>query len=266
MEKNQLIDNPSVSNIVFYPRKTKIPEKLESNTRVLKFDISDNISIGGFFFGTKTENPTILLFHGNGEIASDYQYISDLFLECNVNLAVVDFRGYGFSSGEPYFTSLISDAIPIYDALKHWLVEMNFLDSLFVQGRSLGSICAAEIGAHNPSMLKGVIFESGFASIFNMMTNLFRVRSPYVTPDSLKEYSNDTRVQKFKVPTLLIHGTSDWIIPCSESQLLYQNLPNSVEKKLVLINEAGHNNILSFKHDYFKPLSDFVQKYYLEKL
>ena len=261
MEKNQLIDNPSVSNIVFYPRKTKIPEKLESNTRVLKFAINDEISIGGFFFGIKKEFPTILLFHGNGEIASDYQYISDLFLECNVNLAVVDFRGYGFSSGEPYFTSLISDAMSIYDAFRDWLAEMNYLDSLFVQGRSLGSVCAAEIGAHNPSKLKGVIFESGFASIFNMMTNLFRVSSPYLTPDSIKEYSNDIRVQKFQVPTLLIHGTEDWIIPYSESQLLYQNLPNSVEKKLILIKEAGHNNILSFKQEYFLPLSDFVQKF-----
>ena len=261
MKKNLLIDNPTISNVVFYPRKTKIPEMLESNIKVLKFDISDNISIGGFFFGTKTEDPTILLFHGNGEIASDYRYISHLFLECNVNLAVVDFRGYGFSSGEPYFTSLISDAMPIYNVFRDWMAEMNYIDSLFVQGRSLGSVCAAEIGAHNPSMLKGVIFESGFASIFNMMTKLFRVSSPYLTPDSLKEYSNDIRVQKFQVPTLLIHGTTDWIIPYSESQLLYQNLPNNIEKKLVLINEAGHNNILSFKQEYFIPLSDFIQKF-----
>lgn len=57
MEKNQLIDNPSVSNIVFYPRKTKIPEKLESNTRVLKFAINDEISIGGFFFWDQKRIP-----------------------------------------------------------------------------------------------------------------------------------------------------------------------------------------------------------------
>ena len=182
-------------------------------------------------------------------------------MDCNVNLAVVDFRGYGFSSGEPYFTSLISDAIPIYDAFRQWMIEKNYLDSLFVQGRSLGSVCAAEIGAQNPPQLRGVIFESDFASIFNMMTNLFRVQSPHLTPDSLKEYSNDIRVQKFKVPTLIIHGTTDVIIPYSESQLLYQSLPDIVEKKLVLIKEAGHNNILSFKEDYFLPLSDFVQKY-----
>ena len=261
MKKNLLIDNPTISNVVFYPRKTKIPEKLESNIKILKLDIGDNTTIGGFFFGSKKENPTILLFHGNAELASDYQYISHLYLDCNVNLAVVDFRGYGFSSGEPYFTSLISDAMPIYDAFRQWITEMNYLDSLFVQGRSLGSVCAAEIGAHNPSTLRGIIFESGFASIFNMMTNLFRVNSPYLTSDSVKEYSNDIRVQKFQVPTLIIHGTADWIIPYSESQLLYQNLPNGVDKKIILIKEAGHNNILSFNQEYFSPLSDFVHEY-----
>jgi len=261
MKKNLIIDNPTISNVVFYPRKTKIPEKLESNIKVLRFDIHDDISIGGFFFGAKTENPTILLFHGNGEIASDYQYISPLFWECNVNLAVVDFRGYGFSSGEPYYTSLISDAMPIYDAFRQWLDKMNYLDSLFVQGRSLGSVCAAEIGAYNPPKLRGVIFESGFASLFNLMTEVFGVRSPNLTPDSVKEYSNDTRVKKFNVPTLLIHGTTDGIIPYSESQLLYQNLPNSIEKKIILIEKAGHNNILSFNQEYFLPLSEFVQNY-----
>ena len=261
MGTNLLIDNPTISKVVFYPRKTIIPEKLDSNTKVLKFDITDEISIGGFYFGAKKENPTILLFHGNGEVASDYQHISQMFLDCNVNLAVVDFRGYGFSTGEPYYTSLITDAIPIYNALKEWMKAYNYIDSIFVQGRSLGSVCAAEIGAHNKTTLRGIIFESGFASIYNLMTTLFRISSPYITPDLLKEYSNDTRVQKFKVPTLIIHGTSDWIIPYSESQLLFENLPNSVEKKIVLINEAGHNNILSFKRDYFLPLSNFVQKH-----
>jgi len=259
MKKNLLIDNPTISNVVFYPRKTKIPEKLESNIKILKLDIGDNTTIGGFFFGSKKENPTILLFHGNAELASDYQYISHLYLDCNVNLAVVDFRGYGFSSGEPYFTSLISDAMPIYDAFRQWITEMNYLDSLFVQGRSLGSVCAAEIGAQNPPKLRGVIFESGFASAYNMMVNLFRVSSPYLTPESLNEYSNDTRVRKFTKSTLIIHGTIDWIIPPTEAELLYKNLPDNIDKKLILIEDAGHNNILSFEKEYFSPLSDFIK-------
>jgi len=261
MEKKLLIDIPAVSNIVFYPRKIAIPNDLNPNTDILRLNIGNGIEIGGFFYKNDAKNPTILLFHGNGEIALDYRYIAPMFFEINVNLAVVDFRGYGFSSGEPYYTSLISDAMPIYTVFREWMSQNGLLNSLFILGRSLGSVCAAEIGSHNPVDLRGIIFESGFASVYNMMINLFRISSSYLTSDSLKEYSNDTRVRKFKKSTLIIHGTTDWIIPHTEAELLYKNLPNNIDKKLILIEGAGHNTILSFKKEYFEPISEFILKY-----
>ncbi|MFX0076607.1 MAG: alpha/beta hydrolase [Candidatus Hermodarchaeota archaeon] len=259
MEKHILIDNPTISNVVFYPRKTVIPNNLGANIEILKLPINNNITIGGFFYKKDEDLPTILLFHGNGEVALDYRFIAPMFHTCDVNLAVVDFRGYGFSSGKPFYSSLISDAMPIFLKFNDWMEEKSLLQSLFVQGRSLGSICAAEIGAHNPSALRGIIFESGFASAYNMMVNLFRVSSPILTPDSLDQYSNHTRVMKFTKSTLIIHGTVDWIIPASEAQLLYNYLPNDVNKELILIEGAGHNNILSYEEEYFNPLSDFVK-------
>jgi len=260
MVKKSLIDNPVVSNIIFYPRKTPVPPIFDSNIKILKFNISKNIMIGGFFYLNDPALPSILLFHGNGEIASDYKYFLDVFFDCGINLAVVDFRGYGFSSGEPKYSSLISDAIPIYNEFYKWITKNKLLDSIFVLGRSLGSVCAAEIGAHNPDNLRGIIFESGFASMYNIMTRLFRINGNGVTPEGLSEYSNDTRIRKFKKPVLIIHGTEDWIIPCDEGKLIYDNAPEGIEKKLVLIEEAGHNNIFSFKEEYTTPLKDFIQK------
>jgi pimeloyl-ACP methyl ester carboxylesterase len=260
MEK-KLIDNPAISNIVFYPRQIAMPNDLNPNTDILRLNIGYGVEIGGFFYKNDVKNPTILLFHGNGEIAFDYQYIAPMFSEINVNLAVVDFRGYGFSSGEPYYTSLISDAMPIYTVFREWMDQNGLLNSLFVLGRSLGSVCAAEIGSQNPADLRGIIFESGFASVYNLMTNTFGISSPHLTSDSLKEYSNDTRVRKFKKSTLLIHGTTDEVIPHTEAELLYKNLPNDLDKKLILIKGAGHNTILSFKEEYFEPISEFILKY-----
>ena len=79
MVKKSLIDNPTVSNQIFFPRKIPEPTNLDSNIRVLKFDISKKIVIGGFFYLNDISFPTILLFHGNGEIAADYQYFLDFF-------------------------------------------------------------------------------------------------------------------------------------------------------------------------------------------
>ncbi|MHA2130605.1 MAG: alpha/beta fold hydrolase, partial [Promethearchaeota archaeon] len=172
MVKKILIDNPAISNVVFYPRKTPIPSTLDSNTKILQFQIEKNIVIGGFFYLNDQNFPTILMFHGNGEIAADYQYFLNFFFKCGVNLAVVDFRGYGFSTGKPFYTSLITDALPIYNKFRTWLIDNGLSNTIFLLGRSLGSICASEIGSHNPESLHGVIFESGFASIYDLMNRL----------------------------------------------------------------------------------------------
>ena len=262
MDKDLILDNPVVSNIVFYPRRTPIPQNLPDNIKALKFKINTKVEIGGIFYQNDINLPTILLFHGNGEVALDYMHFYQLFFDCGVNLAVMDFRGYGFSSGTPYYTSLLTDSMPIYNQFIEWMKSGGFNESIFVQGRSLGSACAAEIGSNNPENLKGVIFESGFASIFNMMTRLFRVNSPDLTPAFLKKYSNDTRLHRFEVPVLIIHGSSDWIIPHTEARLIFQNLPEEVEKKLVTIEGAGHNDIFYYKNEYFSALKDFIKKFY----
>jgi len=255
------IDDPLVSNVVFYPRKVKIPINLESNVKILELTISKEIKIGGVCFVQDKTLPTILMFHGNGEIALDYLHFHELFFDCGVNLAVVDFRGYGWSSGTPYYTSLITDAFPIYEKFKEWMKNEDFKGSLFVMGRSLGSICASEIGSRNPPDLKGIFFESGFASLYNMMTRLFRVDGPEITVEGLKEWSNDTKIAKIKKPVLILHGTNDWIVPISEGELIHETLPEDTEVKMVAIKGAGHNDILMFIDKYVQALKEFIQKF-----
>ena len=260
MDIRSIIDSQVVSDIVFYPESRKIPENLEPWIKVLKFDVEENITLGGYMYEKEKDVPTILLFHGNGELAEHYKSIAPMYFDCNVNLAVIDFRGYGFSTGKPYFSSLLKDALPVYQKFEEWISKNKFLQSFFIMGRSLGSACAAEIGSHNPTHVKGIIFESGFASVYNMMTGLFRVSSPNLTPGSLIKYSNETRVRKFKKPTLIIHGTADFIVPFKEGQILFNNLPE-ISKKFIPIQGAGHNNILMFQDLYFNSVREFVSNY-----
>ncbi|MHA1270185.1 MAG: alpha/beta hydrolase [Candidatus Helarchaeota archaeon] len=255
------LDSPLFTNIIFYPRKHKIPLNMDNNIRVLKFQINPEILIGGFIYIKDIKLPTILLFHGNGEIALDYQYFAPIFHKlCNVNLAVVDFRGYGFSSGAPYFSSLYEDALPVYNQFINWINDNEFNKSIFVLGRSLGSYCAAEIGSNNPNYLKGIIFESGVGNTFEIMTQLFQINTPELSIEATKNWSNDTRASKFKKPTLIIHGNSDWIVPHKHGKILFDALPNTIDKKLVIINGAGHNDIFQFQNQYFKSLKEFINK------
>ena len=261
MDKELFIDDPRISNVVFYPRKTSIPSDLPKNIRVLNFQINEDILIGGYFFLQDETLPSVLLFHGNGEVALEYHYFIDLFFGCGVNLAVADFRGYGHSSGTPIYSSLITDALPIYNEFKKWIDDNGLNSSLFIQGRSLGSVCASEIGSHNPKDVRGIVFESGFGSVYNMMTRLFRVDIPDDTREIVQQYSNDTRIAKFQKPTLIIHGTMDWIIPNSEAEVIFNAVPEEVDKQLIVIEGAGHNDIFSYKKEYFTPYKEFIEKY-----
>ncbi len=258
MEKKSILDNPQVSHTLFYPRRTPIPKEIDPNIRVLKFQIDKDILIGGFVYLNDLNLPTVLLFHGNGEVAADYQGAREFFYRCGVNLAVVDYRGYGFSSGEPFYTSLIIDALPIYKAFHEWIIKKRLRDSIFILGRSLGSICASEIGSHNPESLRGVIFESGFASIHGMMT---RLSGQEIDPEFFSEYSNDVRIRKFKKPVLIIHGTMDQIIPYQQGKLIFENVPPATYKNLVLIEGAGHNTIFYFENEYITSVKEFIQKF-----
>ena len=125
----------------------------------------------------------------------------------------------------------------------------------------MGSTCAAEIGSRNPPELRGVIFESGIGSATQIMTDLFGVNIPKETLDEVKEWSNDTKAAKIQKPVLIIHGTSDWIVPSKHGKILYDALSENIEKQLVLIENAGHNNIFQFQDQYFTPLKHFIEKF-----
>ncbi|MFX1396573.1 MAG: alpha/beta hydrolase [Promethearchaeota archaeon] len=255
------IDDDLISRVVFYPRKIRKPSQLTSNIKTLEFEVEPGVSLGGLCFINDKDLPTIFLFHGNGEIAADYQYFASSYFDCNVNLAVIDFRGYGFSSGKPYYSSLITDAYPVYIQFEKWIDENQMNDSIFVKGRSLGSTCAAEIGSHNPKRLKGIIFESGFGSLYKMMTGLFNIHHPDVTPELLSPISNDRRIKKIEKPTLILHGTSDFIIPSEQANIIHDSLPEKTYKKLILIQGAGHNDIAMYKDEYYPPIKNFIQEF-----
>src|SRR5262249_27853587 len=54
--------------------------------------------------------PTLLVFHGNGEVVADYDDQAARFAAAGANLAVMDYRGYGKSHGTPTLRGILADA------------------------------------------------------------------------------------------------------------------------------------------------------------
>lgn len=253
-----ILEDPEVNRTIFYPRHLPKPTHLRSDCHIVEFSLSENITIGGFFFLRDPKLPTLMIFHGNGEIAADYEYNIGEFLNNGVNCAIIDFRGYGFSTGIPTYKNLLEDAYQAFLQFSKWLKARNFSSKVIVMGRSLGSACAAEIGSYHPPNLAGIIFESGFCDTYRLFKYLFGIDDPSLTAQTLEPWSNFPRIAKIDSPVLILHGMRDYIIPFEHARLIDKTLPPSTPRTLVAIEHAGHNNIQGFKDQYFTALKTFI--------
>ncbi len=250
------LDKPSVLMYVFYPRRDSTP--CPKNAFDLSVPVGDGVSIACRFHIGDRQWPWILFFHGNGEVVSDYDEIAPIYHERRLNLGIADYRGYGASGGVPTLTDLPGDAQAIFEAAKKELVSRGFGNRLWIMGRSLGSISALELASRYPDSVQGLIIESGFCSVVRILTNL-GMPAPETGLEKVDQECVEM-IRKISIPTLIMHGERDTLVPVKEAKDLYRDL-GSKRKDLLIIPAADHNNIMivGFKK-YFDTLEHFVWK------
>lgn len=239
----ELMDRPEILYRLFFPRREDPGEPGRRNGAAHLIEVDDGISIGCRFYPAGMEAPNILYFHGNGEIASDYDYVAPpLYQEQGINLFVADYRGYGLSGGNPTCSAMIRDAHPVFQGFVTFLGDGGYRGGLFVMGRSLGSAPAIEVAYRYQEQLKGLIVESGFAS---QQRQLGRLGVTHLFKDvkNVVGFGNDLKIKEVRIPTLIIHGEEDEIIPAAEGRALYE-LSGAAQKEALFIPGAGHNDLL----------------------
>lgn len=250
------IDHPAILQIVFHPRPDHAAPDPQRDVRL---PVEPGVSLGGRLHPAPDPRaPLILFFHGNGEIATDYDDIAPMYNRLGLSFLVVDYRGYGRSGGSPTLSNLVADARTVWDALPNLLAERQLQPArTFVMGRSLGSASALEIGVHAGPALAGLIIESGFAYELELIT---RLGGPAFTvkDDGRQGLGHLAKIERIRVPTLIIHGADDWIIPVKDGQALHHHA-GTATKRLVIVPGAGHNDLLYVgARDYFAAIRDFV--------
>ena len=249
------LDNSPLLGFLFYPRRDFTP--CPQGAFDLFVPVGQGVSISCRFYRGGEGWPWILYFHGNGEVVSDYDEIAPFYHQKAINLVVADFRGYGSSGGSPNFTNLVQDAHPILDAVKQELLQKGLQQDLWVMGRSMGSISALELAEHHADKIKGLVVESGFASVTRLIKHL-GLPSRGIDLEPLEEERRN-RIGKISVPTLIIHGEWDHLVPLQEAKDLYALL-GAAQKKLVIIPRADHNNIMFAELElYFESIQKFIE-------
>ena len=251
-----MIDHTLINQFLFHPRKDNTVER--NHPKNVMIPTEDGIFIGSRYHLDKQDAPNLIYFHGNAELVSEYDMMAEIYLKLGVNFIPVDYRGYGFSDGEPSISALISDAVTCLKFIRTDLNNKGFDGNLVVMGRSLGSGAVLEQVYRCAKLINGLIIESGFA----YEEPLFRLLGLDPNVLGYKSENGLQQIQKIKSftgPTFIIHSRQDHIIAFSEGEDLF-NASSGEPKEHYWIDNANHNNILHVAgHNYFSRVTDFIK-------
>ncbi len=224
-----------------------------------QIEVEEGIRIACGLWLAGKECPSILYFHGNGETVPGHAWIAPLYNERGINLFVADFRGYGASNGMPTISNMLTDAHVILEGFIEIMRSNELRDSLFLMGRSLGSVPAIELAANHQDKIRGLIVESGSANSFRQLRSYLEADTPGAA--AAAELSNKAKIARTATPTLIIHGQYDQTLPVTEGQELYESSA-ATDKRILIIPGAGHNDIMMVDQGlYFDTIQEFVKSH-----
>lgn len=201
----------------------------------------DGNKIHSILFSTQLPSKGLILyFHGNADNLQRWGKYAIDFTSLGYDVLMVDYRGYGKSTGSPTEDILYADA---HQVLK-W-AQLNIPHTkLVIYGRSLGSAVASHLATVvEPDLL---ILDTPFDELSGA---LYTMSSRY-------HFSNKAFLTNVKCKTIIVHGTDDWVVPLSSAQKLKPLL--KAGDQFVIIEGGGHNNLRDFEL-YHRTLADALE-------
>ena len=235
-----------ISGVMFCPDKEikETPDKYGLKYENVWIEMPDMIKLYGWYVpADKPTEKNIIYLHGTkGNIALYLPGIKQLH-KVGANILIVDYEGFGKSTGSGIIQNTINDSIAMYDYLIKTKKAKPENISLF--GYSYGGAIAIELALQRK--VHAILLESTFSSLQKIAISQY---SPIVLPFMPKDLLNTVvKIKQIKVPIIIAHAEKDSVIPISNSHELYQaaNKP----KYYYLIKNADHKDIFNFiKPDY----------------
>jgi uncharacterized protein len=194
----------------------------------------------------------VLLFHGNaGNISHRVDYAL-MFRRLHYGTLLVDYRGYGRSSGAPTEEGTYRDA----RASWRWLTEVRGFGAgdIVLFGESLGGAVACRLAQEVAP--RALVLASTFTSVPDLGARVY----PFLPVRWLSRYRYDTRacLPHVGVPVLIMHSPADEIVPFTHSEALYAA---ANEPKRFFELAGGHNTGFVFtRPEWVEALARFLEE------
>ena len=203
---------------------------------------------------------TQLYLHGNAaNVAANLDQVMR-FRNNGLNVFIIDYRGYGRSTGGPPRENLLYE-----DAERAWeylVVERKIRPAdIVIYGHSVGGAVAIHLASNHPEA-GALITEGAFTSIADMANGSPAAYLP-LRRILTERFDSISRIGSLHLPKLIIHGDADTMVPPLMARHLYDAAPNP--KQLAMIPGGGHEDSAeSNAAAYFAALNAFLAQYVLK--
>jgi fermentation-respiration switch protein FrsA (DUF1100 family) len=205
----------------------------------------ENGEIECWLLSDDLKRSSIIFAHGNTGYIDTNLMFARMIQALGYHVLLVEYPGYGRSSGKPSEESITEGFSKAFD----WLVSLPNVGNVAGYGNSLGSSIIARLSNERPLDL--LILKSGVASFARLISKKVFIPERFV----VNPFNSLGYVALYKMPVLLLHGKADPIV-------LYENA-------VALNNAALNSELVSFDGDHDSPneeetleqLQKFFQKH-----
>ncbi|MFB6248308.1 MAG: alpha/beta hydrolase [Salinibacter sp.] len=251
--------------LLFHPsgRLLATPGDADMAYDTVRLDTDDGETLHGWWIpaadvsrGTSPDTTaahTLLFFHGNaGNISGRLESVQQ-FHNLGLNVLIVDYRGYGRSTGSPSEQGLYRDAAACWEHL----TETRGIppEAIVVFGRSMGGGPATWLAARRDP--GAVILESVFTNVPDVGAHHY----PFLPVRALatNQFDNEARVAEIEAPLLVIHSRGDRVVPFRLGREVYEA---ATEPKQFLEIDGGHNDgFLVSSESYLQTIDRFLEEH-----
>lgn len=237
--------------MVYFPHRSLdgTPADLGLAYEDVRIDGDDDVTLHGWFVPGAGEN-VLLFFHGNaGNISHRLDSIA-IFRSLGLSTLIVDYRGYGHSSGRISERGSYADARAAF----RYLRDVRGIDPgrIVLFGRSLGSAVAIELATHERP--RALIAESCYTSLTDVGARHYRLLPVRLL--SRIRYDSVPRVAAIDCPKLFIHSRDDEVVPFTLARRLFEV---AAEPKHFLEITGDHNaGFITSGRRYVEGLRQFL--------
>lgn len=233
-KEGALLDHPLIAQRYFYPRRDRIPSPFMVEV--------DGARLACAFRKVSPDAPTVIHFHGNGEVVGDWDdELSTWLGGLGWNVLLAEYRGYGMSTGDPELGKMLDDVERIVAASGVAPERLVFF------GRSIGSLFAVHAVSRFPAAA-GLVIESGIADVRERLALRVEPSELGVSSEAFDAAIRERLDQRAKLgayrgPVLVMHTRRDGLIDVSHAQQLAAAAGGEVT--LRIFERGDHNSIVA---------------------